>query len=515
MAQPVRTGYSVGAGQPIRAGRFPGGRLLATVTLAAAAVAGAFGVQQSALAGSIALDATSVAGTLDSAVPPDVFNSTAYALGVDSQGYLLGWPAAANVTSYSYSLDGGGTWTTRGTAQWALITGRTAGSTDTVIVRAFSASGVYADMPMSVTMLAGTVQSIFRAIGSGINPLTGSTAEYPDPQAWAMAGTTINGGDPSLVATNKKIVGLMLAQEWLNVIVAIGDGSGVGLPINTMTTSQACNRELTVFPGMSFCDHVGRSTNAVRYDATKGAAMRLQSSTSNPIIEQRAEAWSFVSRLQLSSRGTGVAPAYGGWGIHSSVPSPGRVFADRLLIESGTNQYVFSYNYSNHLITNSIAVQFRPLGQPTPETIVEEANGCLHVHCTIIAIGQQPAKAMTARMPETTWTNCALYGAAYLYDLTISGATGSPTFVGSMSGMQYYVDSGGAPHALPAGVTYSPLDAATFVSTAFGTGNYDVRPGPGSPLRAAAAYDPSYPSDIFYRRRPTTGGVDIGAVQAS
>ncbi len=286
-----------------------------------------------------------------SGTPPDTFDSVAYAIGVDSDSYLLGWPAAAGAVSYSYAINGG-SYTTRGTEQWAMVTGRTPSATDSVVVRAYSVSGLSADMPVSVTLAAGgTADTVFSVIGTGTNPF-GGACDYSAPHAWTTAGTTINGGNGSLVSTNKKLIGLMLAEEWLNAPVVFGDGTSAGLGNNIMTTSATCHRRLNVFPGHSFCDHVDRcASNELRYDPANGAAMKYGSSTSNPIIDLR-EAHSGCERIQLSSVGNGTS-TWGGWGIHSSSPSA-PVYSDRMLVESGTNQFVYSFNYHAHIVSNCI-----------------------------------------------------------------------------------------------------------------------------------------------------------------
>jgi lysophospholipase L1-like esterase len=59
------TAYAVGVGQPIRAGRWPGGRLAGDIAMAAAVVAGALGVQSSSLAGGVTLDELLAAGSME------------------------------------------------------------------------------------------------------------------------------------------------------------------------------------------------------------------------------------------------------------------------------------------------------------------------------------------------------------------------------------------------------------------------------------------------------------------
>lgn len=74
--------------------------------------------------------------------------------------YTLTWPAGTDnvaVAGYDYSLDGGTTWVNNGTALTVNITGRTAGASDQVRVRARDAAGNFSTPVLStvVTLLAG------------------------------------------------------------------------------------------------------------------------------------------------------------------------------------------------------------------------------------------------------------------------------------------------------------------------------------------------------------------------
>ena len=70
MATPVRRVYSVGAGQPIHGGRYPGGRLFGNVTLAAAIAAGSMSPAESALSGAVDLAPVLASGALEGHIWP-------------------------------------------------------------------------------------------------------------------------------------------------------------------------------------------------------------------------------------------------------------------------------------------------------------------------------------------------------------------------------------------------------------------------------------------------------------
>lgn len=68
MAAPVITSYSVGAGQPINGGRWPGGRLASALGLGDVLAAGALASNAAALAGAVGLDDGVAAGRLGSPI---------------------------------------------------------------------------------------------------------------------------------------------------------------------------------------------------------------------------------------------------------------------------------------------------------------------------------------------------------------------------------------------------------------------------------------------------------------
>jgi hypothetical protein len=85
----------------------------------------------------------------------------------------VSWTAAAGaVTSYSYSMNGGSSWTSVGTALTVSLTGLTPGTTYTVLVRAESAGGSGTSSFASFTTVSGVTvpQNV-----SGWQPLVGGT----------------------------------------------------------------------------------------------------------------------------------------------------------------------------------------------------------------------------------------------------------------------------------------------------------------------------------------------------
>lgn len=69
MALPAFTSYSVGTGQPIYGGRWPGGRLTSDVALSDVLPAGTFEAALSVFMGDVVLDAVAPSGTMDDGLP--------------------------------------------------------------------------------------------------------------------------------------------------------------------------------------------------------------------------------------------------------------------------------------------------------------------------------------------------------------------------------------------------------------------------------------------------------------
>lgn len=123
---------------------------------------------------------------------------------ITTTSYTLTWPAATDnvaVTGYEYSVNGGSTYTANGTALTVNVTGRAAGATDSVAVRAFDAAGNRsAALTTTVTLVAAgdtTAPTLTGAIAasavtSTTYTLTGSAAT--DNVAVTGYEYSVNGG---------------------------------------------------------------------------------------------------------------------------------------------------------------------------------------------------------------------------------------------------------------------------------------------------------------------------------
>lgn len=428
---------------------------------------------------------------------PDFFSGSIYVLGLNQTDYYMGWTAgydAVGVAEYEYSLNNGETWSSAGTAAFVHVTGRTAGATDQVKVRARDAAGnVSSVLSKNITLPSiGAPEVIVSIIGTG--------GDYATPPLWAADGPTI-AGNSSLVAANKILEGWLLDQEFVGVPLN-SDTS----PIGGMVTSATQYRHLTAYPGASFKDKASRRSRALRYDGTAGASMRLTSSYNLPVVSLH-EGYARCSRLQVSSTGNGTS-TFGGFAVHTSAPDKPTLVED-MIMQSGSADHVLATNYGLHITRNCAVIGARPNSESAPNTVGEMNNGS-QVYGTVFVNLHSSRTALAATVARTTNTlfkNCGFFGVNKVHDLTATPlGDGSPTYINCLS------DANDGP--LPSGVTAAALSTANFVSITNGAGNYDLRLPAGSALIGAGIADTTHAAtDITGRVRATSGAIDVGPWQ--
>jgi hypothetical protein len=159
--------------------------------------------------------------------------------GVSSSGYTLSWPAATDnvgVTAYERSLDGGTTWLSVGNTLGVVVTGRSAGTTDQVRVRARDAAGNASTPPLaaSVTLLstgagAFATPPLKNNTGTVLSGVTGITVNVYNAATGALvvrkSGLTSNGAGVVSVSDALLVPGTAYAYE------VVTTGLGRRLPV--------------------------------------------------------------------------------------------------------------------------------------------------------------------------------------------------------------------------------------------------------------------------------------------
>lgn len=141
-----------------------------------------------------------LASAIDATVPTLTGSITASS--ITRTTYTLTWPAGSDnvaVVGYDYSLDSGNSWTSLGDVLTVDITGRTAGSSDGVRVRARDAAGNVSTPALSATVTLA-------------DPPTVTTESFADYSGATIAAGTVIAGvevlDPSQPAGSRSVLSL-------------------------------------------------------------------------------------------------------------------------------------------------------------------------------------------------------------------------------------------------------------------------------------------------------------------
>ncbi len=407
---------------------------------------------------------------------PDWQNAGIYVLGLSPTYYTLGWPRVKYATGYEYSLDDGASWTSTGTTPYAEVTGRTAGTTDLIRVRASNGTGT-SEITGSVTLPASGAPTVTRVtVGTG--------GDYSTPQA-AEDAKPLN-----LVSANVIYEIRLLAQEFSTASITT-----TGTDIQGSTTDATRYTHITAAPGAAFCDHEDRRTNPLRYNAAVGAALTHNAGAYTIITLDLREGFARASRLQVRSTGNNTS-GFGGYAIHTSTAATTCRF-DQCILESGTASFVLS-PYGPHIARDCVVINTRPTGT---NIVGEFSLGGKVYNCLFVSTRNKANFALgTVGASGGAWNSIF----ANVNGFVSGGAT--PTLLGNVSDMS-------TPPTGIASVAYNTTTGMGFENITWP--NHDFRLKSTSALRGAAATAPEMrETDITNTKRPATiSQVDIGPWQ--
>lgn len=438
-------------------------------------------------------------------VLPDFQNSGITVYGLSPTSYLLGWPHAndnVGVTQYEYSLDGGTNWNSAGTSVYASITGRTAATTDQVLVRAKDAAGNVSELlwyPVTLPA-AGAPTWVIEYIGIG--------GDYATPAAWQTA-TALN-----LVGLNQGRLGLCLNQLFSS------SGSGVyALNMQGASVDATRFRHLSAAPGCSFVDHPSRRSNPLRLDSSYGATISnaVASDSEDTATIRIQEGYAELSRLQVESIGNGTT-THGGFALHTSTQYPCKFW--NLFLKTGSAEFVYAA-LGGHIISNSVILNVRPAGA-SGETVKRIGEMGLNggqcgkaYYCAFISLFQIADAATSITTSNGYCEGCVFINCSRIDDVPPGTP---PTYVNCYSNCTY---TSGVPPSYPTQTARPGVTAIAF-DTADGTGfeniaaigTYDLRLKQTSGLRRKGSINTTYAlRDIVGTVRPTTGAIDVGPWQ--
>ncbi len=181
--------------------------------------------------------------------------------------------------------------------------------------------------------------------------------------------------------------------------------SGAVLVIAGHTTTPSTFIQMTAQAGASFVDNSGIETNALEYDATKGAAF---SNTNNYItLMTPTDDDIFINRLQFETTSTSSITLSNGGGTQSET-----VEADQCIFEFN-NTAGFHPGGPGFIIKNSLAIQ-RASGV---SQIIESFNGPNFFNCTLICPDSlTPAtNAISSAHGTGVIQNCLVFGATNVF----------------------------------------------------------------------------------------------------
>ncbi len=266
-------------------------------------------------------------------------------------------------------------------------------------------------------------------------------------------------------------------------------GTGVQITVTGSTSSSTAYKELTTVAGASFRDNPNGQSNALRYNAGNGAAVR--GTSANTATVSMAETNARMSNLQITATGTG------GRGV--SATSSGTV--DNCIVEgtattNGTNVGIFGAS-ATMLVRNCLIVQ-RASGA---DHVAATGNGSSSFfNCTIVASDDLAVAPLSVFISGASGTvtvqNCSLFAG----DSTKALTAGSATFTFTTC----FSDISGT-----AGVTQATY-GNEFVNVNDATRDYRLKAG-AAEIDAGTTDATNAPTDIVGTARPQGTAYDVGA----
>lgn len=299
----------------------------------------------------------------------------------------------------------------------------------------------------------------------------GATGDYSTLQAWEDACPA------NLVTVDQIWQGQCQNQEF--------SGASAMLTIGGMVTDTTRYVELTTVAGASFADHANKLTNALRYNAANGAAIKTTGAWGITLTVTGAINVK-ISKLQIAQTKSGSGAT-----VTVQLGSTSVVEIDRCIIEgyNGASPGVLGAAGS-HKIKNSLVVQLATSGVAKVAVL---GQGAAAYNSIFASIGAVATAGLTGNYGTTTLQNCYVGGCTAV-------TSGSTTWAITTS----HTSVSGPPSGWSA---TAPLSTATFQNVTSGT--HDFRTLTGSALIDAGTTDAANaPTDIVGTTR--SGSWDVG-----
>lgn len=297
----------------------------------------------------------------------------------------------------------------------------------------------------------------------------GTGGDYTTIASWFAACPA------DLVSTTQTWRGL-LKNETFTLTTAI--------TFSGITTSSTYYIELTTDTGASFADNANVQTNALRYNASNGAAIACSTNYVVPITNT-ASLHLRLTKLQIRLSGASASRV---------VEAYNNTIIDRCLFECqvpSSRSVVLLYG-SGSRASNSVLIS-RSNSSPGPAASI--GDGSSLYNCTLVATAATGSVALTGSYGSPTVRNCVSFGFT-----AIKSGGNTPTYTTCATEIA----------SPPSGWTGS-LTAANQVES-LTDGTHDLRAKSGGSIIDAGTTDSTYAAtDIAGTSRPSGASYDIGA----
>ena len=244
--------------------------------------------------------------------------------------------------------------------------------------------------------------------------------------------------------------------------------------------------ELTTDTGASFTDHANKATNALRYNASNGAALRITADYAAAI--RCSIPFTRVSKLMMTNTSDTA----------TSLPvifteGSGRLHVDKCIFESWNRGTTIAggifLNGSGSIIRNSLVVQ---RSTNSSAKIAGLTDGAAAYNVTMVSLGVTLTYGIDTQYASTTLKN------VYIGGVTTPDSGGTSTKTNCYSSVT------------ATGYTVAAQSTATFQSIT--SGSHDLRLAAGSSLIDAGATESTYSAtDVIGVSRPQGSSYDVGA----
>lgn len=297
----------------------------------------------------------------------------------------------------------------------------------------------------------------------------GTGGDYTTLQSWEDASPA------NLVTADEIWQGQCFNQEFVS--------SSSLLTVSGGTTDATRYKELTTYAGASFRDHANVQTNALRYNASNGAAIRYTGGWGTAVMVNTDTNFR-ISNLQIASTST--------TGSALNVQSGGAYNADGLIVESNRSGGAVIANYGG-AVKNSLIVH-----RGTTPIIANTQGGSTYYNCTFVASVNVAANAFTGNYGTPIVKNCAFFNCT-----AVKTGGNTPTYT------TCYTDAASPPSGCTT-VAYDTSTGSGFENITDATRDFRIKSG-SALLDVGTTDATNAANDIAGTARPQGSAYDVGA----